>query len=539
MNSEMLKVYIDDTALVGAPPKEPARQHYFLGCLKKAFGAMEKDLCASIVTFGCQMNARDSEKLDGILQSVGFRPAEDELQADLVIFNTCTVRENANEHLYGRLGRLKNAVKADPDRIIAVCGCMMQETDEVEKLKIKYPYVDLIFGTHNLYKFPELLFMLLRKRAGLVDRLEETAGHNEVLIDSSGDAERYEKLLRYGSSGNEKELRKLYRRPVISVWKDSADIVEELPQKRKYSFKQGINIMFGCNNFCSYCIVPYVRGREKSRTPGEILAEIRKVASEGVKEIMLLGQNVNSYRGPLSETGNDGFMDFPQLLRETDRLASETGIERIRFMTSHPKDLSDGLIQAMAESSHVCRQFHLPLQSGSSRILQRMNRRYTKEHFLDLARRLREAMPDISISTDIIVGFPGETEEDFLETLEVVREVRFDAAFTFIYSKREGTPAASYEDQVDPAAVKDRFDRLLALQNRISAENLERLTGSVLPVLFEEVSEYDPEMISGRLANNTTVHVPASYEEQQHLIGTIRRVHLQESHGFYYTGRIV
>ena len=535
--------FIDDSVLSSAPAEEPARQLYFIRCLQALFSsgtAVSRTPTAAIITFGCQMNARDSEKLDGILRELGFDITGNELDADLVLFNTCTVRENANEHLYGRLGRLKNAKKEQPERIIGVCGCMMQEADEVEKLRVRYPYVDLIFGTHNLYKFPELLFLLQRKRAGFIDRLEEASAGNVILTDSTADADRYEKLLRYGSgtavckektisSKNAKDLVKLSRRPLISVWKDSSDIVEDLPQHRKYPFKQGINIMFGCNNFCSYCIVPYVRGREKSRTPEEILREIRSAASDGVKEIMLLGQNVNSYHGSIR---------FPELLKRVDALADETGIERIRFMTSHPKDLSDELIDVMAESGHVCHQFHLPLQSGSSYILERMNRHYDKARFLDRAARLKEAIPDISISTDIIVGFPGETEEDFLETLDVVRQIRFDAAFTFIYSKREGTPAASYEDQVDPDVIKERFDRLLALQNRITAENLEKLKGEVLPVLFEEVSDYDPLMISGKLENSTTVHVPADIVDQPSLIGTIRQVRLEETHGFYYSGHI-
>ncbi len=550
--------YINNDVLAAAPVTEPERQHYFIARLKEigvsyasgdeCVSGSNKKLSAAVVTFGCQMNARDSEKLCGILREAGYEITEAEEDADFVIFNTCTVRENANEHLYGRLGRLKNMKKAHPERIIAVCGCMMQETDEVEKLRKKYAYIDLIFGTHNLYKFPELLFMLHRKRAGLVDSLEAAHAGNAVLIDSSSDYERYEKLLRYGlNAGNRKDLEKLYRKPVVSVWSDSSDIIEELPQQRKFPFKQGINIMFGCNNFCSYCIVPYVRGREKSRTPEEILAEIRRAAEDGVKEIMLLGQNVNSYKGVSvsDDPGSAGaggkeasFVSFPELLRRVDRLAGETGIERIRFMTSHPKDLSDELIEVMAASKHVCHQFHLPLQSGSSRILKRMNRHYDKERFLDRAARLREAMPDIVITTDIIVGFPGETEEDFQETLDVVRKVSFDQAFTFIYSKREGTPAAAYEDQIDEATVKDRFDRLLDLQNRLAVESLERFRGETMPVLFEDISEYDPMMITGKLENGTTVHVPADPEEQKKLIGSVQKVRLEESHGFYYTGSL-
>ncbi len=480
---------------------------------------------ACVVTFGCQMNARDSEKLEGILTEAGYEITDDEQQADFVAFNTCTVRENANEHLYGRLGRLKQVKKARPEMIISVCGCMMQEADEIDKLKQKYPYVDIIFGTHNLYTFPELMFSLLRKRYGHFDG-DLDRGH-KVLKDSADDVVRLEKLMRYGDSkSNIRDMEKLRHKPVISVWQDAEDIVEKLPSKRKFPFKQGINIMFGCNNFCSYCIVPYVRGREKSRAPEEIYDEINRAGAEGVKEIMLLGQNVNSYAGGIS---------FAALLKSIDKMCGHNGIERIRFMTSHPKDLSDELIEVMAEGEHICRQFHLPLQSGSDRILAKMNRHYDKTRYLERAMKLKALMPDISLSTDIIVGFPGETEEDFAETLDVLRQLRFDSAYTFIYSKREGTPAASYAEQVDEAIVKARFERLLELQNAITDENLERLAGSRQKVLFEEVSEYDSKLITGKLESGITVHVPGGRE----LIGSIRETLIKENHRFYYTGEVV
>ena len=431
---------------------------------------------------GCQMNARDSEKLRGILLSIGAEETAEE-KADLVIYNTCCIRENAEQKVYGRLGYLKSVKRKNPGMKIALCGCMMQEDAVIEKIRKSYPEVDLIFGTYNLYKFPELLENVLESDSQIND-----------------------------------------------IWDKQKEIVEDLPSVRKSSFKASVNIMYGCDNFCTYCIVPYVRGRERSRKPENILAEIKSLAQSGVREIQLLGQNVNSYG-----KGLENPISFAKLLEMVQQV---DGIERIRFMTSPPKDLSDELIDVMAESGHVCHQFHLPLQSGSSYILERMNRHYDKARFLDRAARLKEAIPDISISTDIIVGFPGETEEDFLETLDVVRQIRFDAAFTFIYSKREGTPAASYEDQVDPDVIKERFDRLLALQNRITAENLEKLKGEVLPVLFEEVSDYDPLMISGKLENSTTVHVPADIVDQPSLIGTIRQVRLEETHGFYYSGHI-
>ncbi|MDO4487800.1 MAG: tRNA (N6-isopentenyl adenosine(37)-C2)-methylthiotransferase MiaB [Eubacteriales bacterium] len=473
------------------------------------------------VTFGCQMNARDSEKICGILEEAGYIEGVDEETADVVFFNTCTVRENANEHLYGRLGRLKKSKTENPDKIIIIAGCMMQEADEVEKIKKKYPYIDIIVGTHNLYTLPELLKDLQKKRAGEFVKLPET--HNNVLLSSDSDVDKAAKLLSY-EKVNKKDLERLKKKPIVSLWTDTEDIVENLPNKRKYPFKQGINIMYGCNNFCSYCIVPYVRGREKSREPEDIYAEIDKVASEGVKEIMLLGQNVNSYAK----------MPFPELLAEIDRRCDKNGIERIRFMTSHPKDLSEELCKTIANGKHICHQFHLPVQSGSTEILKRMNRKYTKESYLEKVEMLKKYVPDISISTDIIVGFPGETEEDFLETLDVVKKARYDAAFTFIYSKREGTPAAAYLDQVPENIVKDRFERLLAVQNAIVDENLLKLKGKTLPVLFEEVSEYDETLITGKTEGNITVHVPGTKD----IIGTIKNVTLLEPHGFYYTGEI-
>ena len=382
--------------LENIPAKEPERQYYFIEkareLVQERKETLGRPLSYHVITFGCQMNARDSEKLRGILESVGYEEAPED-RADFVIYNTCTVRENANTRLYGRLGQQKPRKKKNPHMMIALCGCMMQEPQVVEKLKKSYSFVDIIFGTHNIYKFAELL----------VTRLTS-------------------------------------ERMVIDIWKDTDKIVEDLPNQRKYPFKSGINIMFGCNNFCSYCIVPYVRGRERSRQPEAILREIRRMAADGVTEIMLLGQNVNSYGKTLEHP-----ISFARLLTMIEEIE---GIRRIRFMTSHPKDLSDELIQVMAASSKICRHLHLPVQSGSSRILQKMNRRYTKEQYLELADKIRAAIPDISLTTDIIVGFPGETEEDFQETLDVVRKVRYDSAFTFLYSKRTGTPAAVMEDQV-------------------------------------------------------------------------------------------
>ncbi len=464
------------------PEQEPERQYYFAAkCRQWVEDFKEKNgraPTACIQTFGCQMNARDSEKLLGILTRIGYEETDDE-RADFVLYNTCTVRENANKRVYGRLGYLNTLKKKNPDMMIALCGCMMQEKEVVERIKKSYRFVDIIFGTHNIFRLAELL----------CQRLEE-------------------------------------KKMVVDVWKGTDRIVEELPVERKYPFKSGVNIMFGCNNFCSYCIVPYVRGRERSRRPEDILSEIRRLVADGVVEVMLLGQNVNSYGKNLENP-----ITFAQLLRQVDEIP---GLQRIRFMTSHPKDLSDELIETMAACRKVCHHLHLPVQSGSTRILKEMNRRYTKEQYLGLVEKIRKAIPDISLTTDIIVGFPGETEEDFLETMDIVEKVRYDSAFTFIYSKRTGTPAAKMDDQVPEEVVKDRFDRLLKRVQEISAEVCGRDVHTVQKVLAEEPDDHLEGYLTGRMDNNTIVHFPGDPS----LIGTIVDVYLEESRGFYYMGRI-
>ena len=432
-----------------------------------------------VTTFGCQMNARDSEKLVGILERVGYEITEEE-NADFVIFNTCTVRDNANQRVYGRLGVLNGYKRKNPHMKIALCGCMMQEKSVIEKIRTSYRFVDLIFGTHNIFKFAELL---------------------TAVFENDG--------------------------MVIDIWEDTDKIVEDLPVERKYSFKSGINIMFGCNNFCSYCIVPYVRGRERSRNPEDIIREIKTLVADGVVEIMLLGQNVNSYGKNLENP-----MTFAQLLREIEKIE---GLQRIRFMTSHPKDLSDELIEVMKHSKKICRHLHLPLQSGSTRILTAMNRRYTKEQYLALAERIRKEIPDIAITTDIIVGFPGETPEDVEETIDVIRKVKYDNAFTFIYSKRIGTPAAAMENQVPEDVVKAGFDKVLKTVQDTAREQVSRYEGMVMEALVEEVNENDSSLVTGRLSNNTLVHFPGDAS----LIGRIVEVSLDECHGFYYMGHIV
>ena len=466
-----------------APQSEPERQYYFMKkCREWAKEETKRaghPLTMSIQTLGCQMNAKDSEKMTAILAYIGYEEVEEPV-ADFVLYNTCTVRENANLKIYGRLGYLKNHKKKNPHMKIALCGCMMQEPDEVERIRKSYPFVDLVFGTHNIYKLAELLY---------------------TQIESE--------------------------RRVMDVWDEAKEIVEDLPGKRKYSFKTGVNIMYGCNNFCSYCIVPYVRGRERSREPEDILAEIRGLVADGVVEVMLLGQNVNSYGKTLEKP-----VSFARLLRQVNEIE---GLERIRFMTSHPKDLSDELIEAMADCDKVCAHLHLPLQSGSSEILKKMNRKYTKESYLDLVARIRKKLPDISLTTDIIVGFPGETEGDFADTLDVVRQVRFDSAYTFIYSRRTGTPAAAMENQVPEEVVKERFNRLLHEIQGISAEITDSRVGETVSVLLEEVNAQDSSLITGRLSNNAVVHCPGDKSR----IGQIVRVKLLESRGFYYMGEMV
>lgn len=437
-----------------------------------------RPMTACVVTFGCQMNERDSEKLKGILKAAGYELTESE-KADVVLYNTCTVRENADTRVFGRLGYLNTIKKKNKEMIIGLCGCMGQEPHIVEKLKESYKFVDLIFGTFNVYKLAELLYARI-------------------------------------TSGNS----------IIDVWEESKEFVELLPTERKYSFKSGVNIMYGCDNFCTYCIVPYVRGREKSRPVEDIVDEIKRLTETGVVEVCLLGQNVNSYG-----KGLDGNVTFASLLREIEKI---DGLQRIRFMTPHPKDPSDEVIEVMANSKKICRHIHLPAQSGSSNILKKMNRNYTREDYLALVDKIKTAMPDISITTDLIVGFPGETEEDFEDTLSLVKEVGYSSAFTFQYSKRTGTPAATFEDQVPEEVMTERFNRLLETVKESSGCN-DDLAGKTMDVLVEGKNEKLEGYLSGRLSNNMLVH----FKGDEDLIGKIIDVHIDESKGFYYFGTIV
>lgn len=463
------------------PQDDTERQYYYMAKLAEMVALRERELGRRITyclqTFGCQMNEKQSEVVAGIMDEIGFKRQETE-DADVVIYNTCTVRENANLKVYGRLGKLHSLKKSNPDMKIALFGCMMQEKQVVDKIQKDYPFVNLVFGTHNIFKFAELFYEMENLDSQLID-----------------------------------------------IWEGTDKIVEELPTERNYSFKSGVNIMFGCNNFCSYCIVPYVRGRERSREPEAIVKEIEALVADGVTEVMLLGQNVNSYGKTLEHP-----VTFAQLL---EMLEDVEGLKRIRFMTSHPKDLSDELIETMAKSKKICHHLHLPLQSGSSRILKAMNRRYDKEKYLNLVDKIRTAIPDISLTTDIIVGFPGETEEDFEETLDVVSKCGYDTAFTFLYSRRSGTPAAEME-QIPQDVAKERFNRLLALVQREGRIRSSRFEGSVQEVLVEEESR-EKGIFTGRTEYNLLVHFPGTAD----LLGKYVKVSLDECHGFYYMGSLV
>ena len=469
--------------LTGQPPAdETKRQYYFMGkireLLAKESAVLGRPVTYCLQTFGCQMNEKQSEVVAGIMDEMGFDRKESE-DADIVIYNTCTVRENANLKVYGRLGKLHNLKKHNPDMKIILFGCMMQEQHVVDKIRKDYPFVDLVFGTHNIFRFAELFYEMKNRDSQLVE-----------------------------------------------IWEGTEQIVEELPTERNYSFKSGVNIMFGCNNFCSYCIVPYVRGRERSREPEAIVNEVKSLVADGVTEVMLLGQNVNSYGKTLEHP-----VTFAQLLQMVEAVP---GLHRIRFMTSHPKDLSDELIEYMGKSKKVCHHLHLPMQSGSSRILKLMNRRYDKEKYLELVQKIRMAVPDISLTTDIIVGFPGETEEDFLETLDVVDKSNFDTAFTFIYSKRSGTPAAKMEDQVPEDVVKDRFDRLRSLVQEKGRMVSSRFQGTVQEVLVETESK-EKGIFTGRTQYNLLVHFPGTSD----MLGQYIQVRLDTCKGFYYLGTAV
>ena len=404
-----------------------------------------------IETWGCQMNEEDSEKLSGMLKRIGYTRTENKEEAGIILFNTCCVRENAENKVFGNLGALKKLKKKNPDLIIGICGCMMQQEGMADKILKKFPYVNIVFGTHNAYKFPEYL--------------------NRVKTEGV---------------------------QIKEIFNKETDIVEGLPIDRESNVKAFVTIMYGCNNFCTYCIVPYVRGRERSRKPEDILNEVRELVAQGYKEITLLGQNVNSYGKGLEEE-----VDFAKLLRMINEIE---GLERVRFMTSHPKDLTVDVIMAIKECDKLCEQIHLPVQSGSNSILKKMNRHYTREYYLDLVKKIKEEIPGVTLTTDIIVGFPGETEEDFQETLELVKEVGYSSAFTFIYSRRNNTPADMMLNQVSEEDKHHRFNRLVAAVNeRVIAQNKAE-EGNILEVLVEGNSKNDAEKLTGRTRTGRLVN---------------------------------
>ena len=430
-------------------------------------------------TFGCQMNERDSEILFGFLSQMGYEKTDVEADADFILFNTCCIREKAESKVLSQLGELKKLKQKNPDLIIGVCGCMMQQNGMADMVRSSAPHVDIIFGTHNLHHFPEYLYRV------------------------------------YQGEGRQ-----------VVVFEKEEGIQEGLPSYREYPFKALVNIVYGCNNFCTYCIVPYVRGRERSRKQADIVQEVKNLVADGVVEITLLGQNVNSYGNDL----NDG-TTFAGLLRELDQIP---GLRRIRYMTSHPKDLTEDLVKTIAESTNVVDHFHLPVQSGSTRVLGLMNRKYTREDYLNLVDLIRKYMPDAAITTDIIVGFPGETEEDFLDTVDLVRRVKFDNAFSFVYSKRPGTPAARMEDPVTLEEKKQRLQRLNDALSDISRDINDKLQDRVVEVLVEGPSKTNEAMLTGRTTTNKTV----IFAGEPSLIGQIVLVHITEAQTWVLKGTL-
>ena len=438
-----------------------------------------KNLKYFILTMGCQLNENDSEKICGMIEKMGYNKTNTLEEADLVVFNTCCVRENAEDKLFGKLGEVKK-IKEKRGTIIAIGGCMMQEKHIQEKLRKSYPFFDLIFGTHTLHKFPEDLYKVISEEKRIED-----------ILDIDG------------------------------------EVIEGLPIKRNDNIKASVTIMNGCNNFCTYCIVPYVRGRERSRDPEDIINEVKQLSEEGYKEITLLGQNVNSYKG----NGNLGIYKFSELLREINKIEK---IERIRFVSPHPKDFTDDVIDAIRDCQKVCKIIHLPLQSGSSRVLKTMNRKYTKEQYLNLVEKMKAKIPDVEFSTDIIVGFPGETQADFEDTLDVVKKVCFEQVFMFIYSRRFGTPADKMENQVPEEIKHERFNRLKALVESQIELNNKKYIGTQQNVLVEGKSKTNSNILTGRTDTNKVVN----FEGEETLIGNIVKMNIISEHMWYLKGEI-
>ncbi|CUP71541.1 tRNA (N6-isopentenyl adenosine(37)-C2)-methylthiotransferase MiaB [Clostridium baratii] len=439
-----------------------------------------KEKYFSILTYGCQMNEEDSEKLSGMLKRIGYTKTEDIEKASIILFNTCCVRENAENKVFGNLGRIKKLKEKNKDLIVGICGCMMQQKGMADKVLSKFPFVNIIFGTHNAYKFPEYL--------------------NRVKTEGV---------------------------QVKEILNKETDIVEGIPVDRESSVKAFVTIMYGCNNFCTYCIVPYVRGRERSRKPEEIIKEIKELVSNGYKEVTLLGQNVNSYGKGLEEE-----ISFAKLLRMINEVE---GLERVRFMTSHPKDLNEEVIEAIKECDKLCEQIHLPVQSGSNRILKEMNRHYDRERYMYLINKIKKEIPNVAITTDIIVGFPGETDEDFNDTLSLVKEVSYDSAFTFIYSRRNHTPADKMENQVPDEVKHERFNELVAAVNEGVIKNNKKYEGQIVEVLVEGTSKNDETKLSGRTRNGKLVN----FEGDKSLIGTLVNTKIVRAQPFSLIGEVV
>lgn len=432
-----------------------------------------------VLTYGCQMNEHDSEKMESILEEIGYERGNSKEEADIILINTCLIRENAELKVYGKIGELKVLKKTNPNLILGVCGCMMQKEEVRKIVEKKYPFVDLVFGTHNIHQIPELLNTIYREN-----------------------------------------------KRVINVWENEGEIVESLTRKRKNSFKGLVNITYGCNNFCTYCVVPYTRGREKSRKKEDILNEIEDLYNNGCKEITLLGQNVNSYGKNL-----DSPVSFAQLLRDIDKI----GIERVRFMTSHPKDLSDELIEAIRECDSLCEHIHLPFQAGNNKVLKEMNRKYTKESYIELVRKIKDRIPEVSLTTDIIVGFPGETDEDFKDTIDLLKEVGFDSAFTYLYSSREGTPAAKREDQTSKEDKDKRFRELTEVLNEISNKKNREMIGQVHSVLVEGFSKNNKEALTGRTRTSKIVN----FKGGERLIGEIINIKIIDAKTWSLEGEVL
>ena len=444
-----------------------------------------KNLKYAVLTMGCQLNENDSERISGMAEEIGYSRTSDLSEANLIVFNTCCVRENAEDRLFGKLGEVKK-YKEKNHAVIAIGGCMMQEKHIVDKLKQSYPYVDIVFGTHTLHKF--------------VQDLYEAIVNNERIED------------------------------ILDI---DGDVIEGIPVRRDDKYKESVLIMNGCNNFCTYCIVPYVRGRERSRRAEEIVAEVKCLAKEGYKEITLLGQNVNSYMRVEREKGEDvgPINSFAKLLEEIEKI---DGIERIRFVSPHPKDFTDDVIDVIAKSKKICKIIHLPLQSGSTNILKKMNRKYTKEQYLELVKKIRDRIPGVVFSTDIIVGFPEETEEDFEDTLDVVDKVKFEQVFMFIYSRRVGTPADRMENQVPEEVKHERFNRLKALAEGQIEDNNQKYINTIQKVLVEGKSKTNENMLTGRTETNKVVN----FEGTEDMIGRIVNIEIMSQHIWYLKGKV-